>query len=192
MFANDMGIVNGSFQIEVRGFIYPIVIEEKRVVATMVPPETIEWGLVIDMNEQRLVIDFLNTGVPHAVVFVDDVASVNLSELGRAIRYHRRFAPHGTNVDVVALSVDRVIEIRTYERGIEGETLACGTGSMAAAIAASKKYDLSCPLTVRTRSGECLEFDLSKKNEALQKVTMKGPATHIYSGIVELRERLKS
>jgi len=152
----------------------------------MVPPSQMEWGIDLPVDEKTLKVDFLNTGVPHTVQFVEDIEKVNLETLGPSLRYHQRFAPKGTNVDFASLSSQNVIYMRTYERGVEGETLACGTGATAVAIAAARKYGLSSPITVRTRSGECLDFDLVIKEDHIETIVMKGPAKQVYSGIVEV------
>ena len=83
---------------------------------------------------ETLNVHFLNTGVPHAVVFVDDVENTDVVRLGAALRYHERFAPRGTNANFVQIAGPGKLILRTYERGVEAETLACGTGTVAGAL----------------------------------------------------------
>ena len=97
-------------------------------------PEGYEPGVAIKINDRELQISSINTGVPHAIIFVEGIENIDVSNLGRQIRYYESFAPSGTNVDFVEVINDKTIKVRTYERGVEDETLACGTGAAAAAI----------------------------------------------------------
>lgn len=127
------------------------------------------YGLLLDekltASGKKVTYSFLNTGVPHAVVFVDDIAKADVAGLGRVLRHHKAFAPKGTNVNFAQWK-DGVLHVRTYERGVEGETLACGTGSVASAIMAAVKGFCTSPVPVRTTGGEMLtiHFDLGKKD----------------------------
>ncbi|HUK38083.1 MAG TPA: diaminopimelate epimerase [Methanomicrobiales archaeon] len=120
----------------------------------------------------------VNTGVPHAVVFVDEVGAVDIAELGPAIRNHHTF-PNGANVDFVEKSGENTLHIRTYERGVEGETLSCGTGAMAAAAVARKLGMVGDAVHVETVGGP-LTVRLGEKNE------MEGPARTVFTGSLEL------
>lgn len=186
MFINELGIPGSHFDVEVTEKIYPVSTEANRVSVAMVPPSQMEWEVDVTVDDKLLRIDFLDTGVPHVVQFVEDIEIINLETLGPSLRYHQRFAPKGTNVDFASLSSQNIIYMRTYERGVEGETLACGTGAAAVAIAAARKYGLKSPITVKTRSGECLDFDLKIKDDQIESIVMMGPANQIYSGIVEV------
>jgi len=124
----------------------------------------------------------LNTGVPHAVHFVKDLSSFDLEDLGRKVRYHEAFAPQGTNFNIVE-PIPEGIAIRTYERGVEGETLACGTGATAAAIAYSLSTNTPPPIAVKVLSGNFLTIDFEQD---LSRVTMLGEAQEIFSGTIHL------
>lgn len=125
----------------------------------------------------------INTGVPHAVLPVEDLEGVDVQRLGAAIRYHPHFRPAGTNVNFIARTEDG-IAIRTYERGVEGETLACGTGSVAAGIVAEEAYGLAPPVSVRTRSGAVLGIRYTRGESGVSAVDLEGPAVLIYTGII--------
>lgn len=125
----------------------------------------------------------INTGVPHAVLPVEDLEGVDFLRLGAAIRYHPRFAPAGTNVNFIARTEDG-IAIRTYERGVEGETLACGTGSVAAGIVAGDAYGLASPVGVRTRSGAVLGIRYARGAGGVTEVDLEGPAVLVYTGTI--------
>lgn len=125
---------------------------------------------------------FLNSGVPHAVIAVDDVASVAVKTLGAAVRHHERFAPAGTNVDFFMPRAGGGIVVRTYERGVEGETLACGTGAVATAIVASFFFGHAAPVTVLTRGGEELKVYFTITEETAAEVFLEGGARLVFSG----------
>ena len=106
----------------------------REVQVSMTEPTKLRLGKKVVVAGRKVVVDFLNTGVPHAVLFVRSVRSIDVAKQGRAIRYHSAFAPSGTNVNFVEIGRGNRIHVRTYERGVEGETLACGTGVVAASI----------------------------------------------------------
>jgi len=109
----------------------------------------------INLDNQTMY--FINTGVPHLVIFVDDLENTDVATLGARYRYHEAFAPHGTNVNFVNILNDSTIAIRTYERGVEAETLACGTGATASSLISGIVKQLKSPVEVRTRSGKILK-----------------------------------
>ena len=155
----------------------------KEVKVSMSEPGIPRLGKEITAAGRRVKVDFLNTGVPHAVEFVRSVARVEVEKNGRAIRYHSAFAPAGTNVNFVAVGRGSRLEVRTYERGVEGETLACGTGVVAASILASVRRGVRPPVRVRTRGGDMLKVDFTMENGRPQKVTLQGPARIVYEGV---------
>jgi diaminopimelate epimerase len=112
--------------------------DEGRVKVQLTPPLKTETGIDIEVDGAPLTVHFSDTGVPHTVAFVDDVASVDIMDLGPKIRYHERFAPAGTNVNFAQIVDDATILLRTYERGVEAETYACGTGAAATQLLAHK------------------------------------------------------
>lgn len=140
--------------------------------------------LILPEGEMKLV--FLNTGVPHGVSFVENLEQVRVEELGRLIRYHEAFAPSGTNVDFVEVIDSSTLKMRTYERGVEGETLACGTGAVASALAAHLAGRAKPPVEVITRSGGRLKVDfLPKSPGEYTQVFLEGDARIIYEGVVK-------
>ncbi|MBI5836615.1 MAG: diaminopimelate epimerase [Candidatus Eisenbacteria bacterium] len=128
---------------------------------------------------------FLNTGVPHAVLFVDDVGAVPVVEWGRLLRHHAAFAPAGANVDFVQVKGPRRIAVRTYERGVEDETLACGTGITAAAVAAGLARGCATPVEIEARSGDVLRVDYRREGGQVLDMTLEGPAVTAYEGRLE-------
>lgn len=122
---------------------------------------------------------FIDTGVPHTVLLTDDINNIRLEVLGPAIRYHKIFKPKGTNVDWIEVVDRHFLKIRTYERGVEGETLSCGTGSVAASIAGFLLGIMSPPVTVLARSGEKLRVHFDKM---LRAVYLEGKITITFKG----------
>jgi len=133
---------------------------------------------------------FINTGVPHMVILTDTLESIDIKTIGNKIRFHSDFKPAGTNVNFIKKTGDSSIAVRTYERGVEDETLACGTGSTASALIASIKFNISTPVTVQTKSGDNLiiHFDeTALKNRKFSdiKLFLEGPVEKIFDGIIE-------
>ncbi len=122
---------------------------------------------------------FLNTGVPHFVVFTDNVAEADVEKQGRVLRNDGRFAPAGTNVNFVEIQPDRLF-VRTYERGVEGETLSCGTGVTASAIAAFFKTGKT-ETVVHTRGGD-FRVRFQRSGNRFEAVWLRGPAQLVFEG----------
>jgi len=131
-------------------------------------------------------VHFLNTGVPHAVVPLGNIAALDVDTLGRLLRFHKAFGPAGTNVDFVELKSGRV-HIRTYERGVEAETLACGTGITASAIALGLEKGLSTPVRVTPKSGERFKvwFKAGPRG-SVDDIYIEGPAKIVFAGTIIL------
>ena len=122
---------------------------------------------------------FVNSGVPHAIVFVTDAMVVNVRGLGRELRFHEAFAPAGTNVDFVERLGASSLVMRTYERGVEDESGACGTGAVAAAVAAAAEFpDMQFPVDIRVSSGDTLTVDPRESAGPL----LTGPACEVFRG----------
>ena len=127
---------------------------------------------------------FLDTGVPHAVVFVDDVTTVDVRKEGRNLRNHQAFAPAGANANFVQLRDDG-LKLRTYERGVEDETLACGTGAVAAALCAANDHGRTSPLPVEVASGETLTIHFEGEGPKFRRAYLEGPAVVVYKATIE-------
>jgi len=145
--------------------------------------------LNITVANQKLQVHHIDTGVPHTIVFVDGLQEVDVNSLGRLIRNHPRFAPRGTNVNFVERAREGMVAVRTYERGVEAETLACGTGAVASALIAylyanpKVKKQKGALMKVLTASKEILEitFDLDEGYK-IDNVWLKGSARVIAKG----------
>ncbi|MFH0754443.1 MAG: diaminopimelate epimerase [Candidatus Omnitrophota bacterium] len=155
-------------------------------------PKDYRANSVISVAAQAYDVHFINTGVPHAVIFVPDLKDVDVNGLGRLIRNHMAFSPKGTNVNFVERINSGCVSLRTYERGVEAETLACGTGSVAAALIGYLNgggilhSSKNAAMRVVTRSGEMLDisFDLemTQPSPLITNVTLKGSGKFICKG----------
>ena len=150
--------------------------------------EIVGPGLVkIEMTEPKdLRANFVNSGVPHCIVPVDDLAKADVAGEGRRIRYSDEFAPAGTNVDFVTYHAPDRADIRTYERGVEAETGACGTGSVAAALVGVAQHGLRLPVTVRTVKGYELVIGGEFDGVSFKSVTLTGPVARVFEGEIDL------
>ncbi|MEM1295966.1 MAG: diaminopimelate epimerase [Verrucomicrobiota bacterium] len=166
------------------------------VIQARFPGELVEIGLSepfdLQLNQEllvgseRMTIHSVNTGVPHALAFVDDLENADIVGNGRAIREHTHFAPAGTNANLVQVLGENRIAIRTYERGVEDETLACGTGMVAAAIIHFELSNAPTPIEVTVRGGDTLKVDFEKEGESFHHVKLTGPADFVYAGRIEV------
>jgi diaminopimelate epimerase len=171
-FLTQAGIITGEF-----------VGHEIRV--NLTAPTDLKLNQSADFGWGNVTYHYLNTGVPHVVLEVDDVEVAEVLALGRAIRYSQLF-PRGTNVNFVQVLDPANLVVRTYERGVEGETLACGTGVTAAALLMHRVRGLALPLRVKVRGGDILAVGAVAEGGAFRDVTLTGPAAEVFSGTVKL------
>ena len=180
--AFGLGAAPARMTIETRaGAVHAEVLDDG-VCLELTPPSDIELDLDLGLDMKC---DFISTGVPHAVVWVDDVQAVDLIKLGRQIRHHERFAPQGTNADFARVEPDGTLTVRTYERGVEAETLACGTGAAAVALVAARRGWIALPVAVHCASGCDLVIDSAEGN-----TTLSGSAVNVFDGEIEYGNRL--
>jgi diaminopimelate epimerase len=158
----------------------------ERVQLAMSTPHGTALGTPLSAAGESLAVHFLNTGVPHAVVFREDLAATDVRQLGAALRYHAHFAPKGTNANFAALLPDGSLELRTYERGVEDETLACGTGVVASALLHHLLHNAPSPVSVKVRGGDTLSVHFERDSETFRNVTLTGPADFVFEGSTEL------
>ena len=173
-------------RIQTQAGLVTLQIRGQEVQVSMTEPTKLRLGRKLVVAGRKLAVDFLNTGVPHAVLFVRTVRSVDVAKQGRAIRYHSAFATTGTNVNFVEIGRGNRIHVRTYERGVEGETLACGTGVVAASILSNLRRGLRPPIQVATRGGDNVRVGFSMENGHARKVTLQGPARIVYRGVLHV------
>jgi len=153
-----------------------------RVRVRLPDPSGLRLNIPIPINGEQHVGHLVNTGVPHVVYFVDDLEKVDVVGIGRKTRYHSLFTPKGTNANFVTVINPHQMMIRTYERGVENETLACGTGAIAAALIATALEKLEPPVHLRTRGGVMLIVDFKREGSDFKDTTLEGDARIIYKG----------
>ena len=144
-------------------------------------PKGLKLDIPVRLGERILRVNFINTGVPHVVIFVSGVEKINVEDLGRYIRNHKIFSPQGTNVNFVEVLNNNSIKVRTYERGVEDETLACGTGSAASALIFGLKAQAD-KVNVYTQGGEILKVYFNKLKNNFSGVWLEGRAKIICKG----------
>lgn len=184
-FLQELSVEGTSFTIEVMGKMYPLTLhDDGSVSVAMRPPAEIDWNIALPIGRKKFRVDFLDTGVPHAILPVDNLATFDLDAIGPRIRYHDKFMPLGTNVDIYHIDENdpSLICIRTYERGVERETMACGTGATACAVVAWTKAHIPNPIRIQVASGDTLEFEISGNPDKIDRIIMRGPAEFVFRG----------
>ena len=157
-----------------------------RVQLQMSQPKDLALAAALDVVGTQTTVHFVNTGVPHAVVPVTDLEQVEIRKSGSAIRFHEHFAPKGTNANFTQVLAPGKLAIRTYERGVEDETLACGTGVVASALIHHELTGTPSPIAVQVRGGDTLEVSFEKDASGYRNVTLTGPADFVFDGQVQL------
>lgn len=157
-----------------------------RVTVTLTAPKDLRLDQKISLSNGTQTVHSLNTGVPHAVLFVPDADQAMVQQLGREVRHHPHFAPKGTNVNFVQQLGPCHIRVRTYERGVEGETLACGTGLTASSLISARLLQFPSPVKVQVQGGDELEVAFKLNQGEFSDVRLTGPAEFAFEGKIQL------
>jgi diaminopimelate epimerase len=177
---------NNRITFETLAGVITATFHDKLVTVGLTKPAGLRLNEQVHLSSGCHTIHSLNTGVPHAVVFVPDADTAIVQSLGSEIRRHEHFAPRGTNVNFVQLREPGLIRVRTYERGVEGETLACGTGVTASALITARLHHVSSPVRVQVQGGDILEVSFTEENDGFTDVRLTGPADFIFEGAIEI------
>jgi diaminopimelate epimerase len=181
-FAYMHGIAAARMRFETLAGIIDATVHDTQATIRMTSPHSFRFDRQIEVAGQLFMVHSVNTGVPHAVIFVDDIDAVDVVGLGRQLRFHPVFAPAGTNVNFIGRTQEG-FRIRTYERGVEDETMACGTGVVAGALIAAAKGCADSPVAMVTSGGIALTVQFSgAKGTEVDQVLLKGPAHLIFRG----------
>lgn len=183
-FIQEQGFIRQEYSIQTMHRLLKVRLQGEHVEMEMGSPSNVLWDVPVETEGTKYQLDCMNTGVPHAILFVKDVDGINVNLAGPGFRYHEAFAPKGTNMNFVEVQGNR-LKLRTYERGVEQETLACGTGAAAAAIAAVKRFKLNLPVQVEFRSGDTVEVNFKETNGQIEDVIQVGPARKIFHGVID-------
>jgi diaminopimelate epimerase len=184
LYAKTKSIASSKMAIETRAGLLSASVKDKLVKIMMTDPSDIRLGIDLEIEKKSYTVHHINTGVPHAVTFIDDMDGIDVFRIGRLIRYHKAFKMQGANVNFVLCKGRNNIQMRTYERGVEAETLACGTGAVASAIISSIIKGLKPPIDVKTRGGG-LRVYFKKKSDTFSEVFLEGEAKEVFTGTVK-------
>ena len=163
----------GIIEAEVRGDTVKVRLTE---------PHGMKANISVMIDGKPIELHFVNTGVPHAVLFVHGLDRYDVFNTGRKIRYHKEFQPEGTNANFMEVIDGHTIMIRTYERGVEDETLACGTGAVASVLISSSRGLVESPVDVKVKSGETLKIYFRKTGHGFEDIYLEGKANVVYEG----------
>ena len=180
-FAYINGIAGENLSFETEAGVVSGQVKDDRAKVKMPDPVELRLDYSIELKSGPVTVCSVNTGVPHVVIMNKTIEDINVFDFGREIRFHEEFAPAGTNVNFICQQKQGHLAIRTYERGVENETLACGTGSIAAALITSCKAKWQSPINLITRSGESLSIYFKKDGRNFKNIYLEGDARIIYS-----------
>jgi diaminopimelate epimerase len=179
-FAYLNGIAGPDMLFETQAGIVYAQVAGEGVKVKMTDPSDLRMDYSIKLKNNSLSISSVTTGVPHAVIIKDMIEDAEVVQTGREIRFHDMFAPAGANVNFVCHLKDNIIAMRTYERGVEDETLACGTGAVASAIIMARTMKVKSPVNVLTRSGGYLKIFYQENDGKYHDIYLEGDARIIY------------
>ena len=182
--AAEIGAAPQNMTIETVAGLLTAAVHADRVRLGMTEPKDWRIDQNLRVEGKTLPYHFVNSGVPHAVFFPEDLDRCEVQTLGRAVRYHAAFAPAGTNANFVRVTGPDAIRVRTYERGVEAETPACGTGIVASALIAARTGQVTAPVRVTAASGDVLVVDFQSVPAGMTNVSLEGPAVHVFQGVL--------
>ena len=175
-FAYINGIAGERMSFETVAGVIKAEVYGQKVKLQLTRPTDLKLDYPLNLDDKQFFTSSVNTGVPHAILLVVDVDQVAVDQLGRMIRYHSAFGEKGTNVNFVQVLDKNNVKIRTYERGVEGETYACGTGAVASGVVLTEKSLVASPVNIHTKGGEILKIYINNE------VYLEGDAKFIYKG----------
>ena len=185
-FAHGLGAAGKAMTMETLAGLVDAEVADSGVKVWMPEPTARRYDLAVEIDGRNFDGHAIIVGVPHFVINTPDLATLDVERYGRLIRQHATFAPHGVNVDFVkAGSVNR-IAMRTYERGVEAESGACGTGAVAAAIVAIERGDATLPIAITTSTGFELQVDGDWRTRKCTGMTLTGPVKTVFEGSIDL------
>ncbi len=181
-FAFLKGIAPKKMSFETLAGVIDAEVDGDTVKLRLTDPTELKTNQKIMIDDIPFDVNSVNTGVPHVVHFTSYLDEFDVIHIGRSIRYHKEYKPAGTNANFVEVVDDKTIRVRTYERGVEDETLACGTGSVAAALIAAEKNMVASPVNVIVKSGETLRIHFDKTEKGFAQIYLEGKANVVYEG----------
>jgi len=185
-FANKVAGARGKISFETPAGVISAELAGDLVTLKMTDPTDLRLSVALQIGAEKKTVHFINSGVPHVVVPVARVDDVEVLRDGSALRRHELFSPKGANVNFIEKRGTDKIAIRTYERGVEDETLACGTGVVASAVIFAATENVRGPIDVMVRGGDKLRVGFEKIDQEFRNVTLTGPAEFVFEGTIEI------
>jgi len=185
-FANRVAGAEGTISFETPAGVISAMLIGDLVTLKMTEPADLRLNIPLRIATEDKAIHFINSGVPHVVIPVSQVDDVDVQREGAAIRQHEMFSPKGANVNFIEKRGANKIAVRTYERGVEDETLACGTGVVASALIFAATESVNGPIGVLVRGGNELQVGFEKTGMQFKNVTLTGPAEFVFEGTIEV------
>jgi diaminopimelate epimerase len=185
-FANRVAGANGKISFETQAGVISAELASNLVKLRMTEPTDLRLNVKLPVANENKAVHFINSGVPHVVIPVAEIENVEVRLEGAAIRHHKMFSPNGANVNFIEKRESNKIAIRTYERGVENETLACGTGIVASALIFAATENTSGPIHVIARGGDELQVGFERVEGGFRNVTLIGPAEFVFEGTIEI------
>jgi len=185
-FANKVAGGEGTISFETPAGVISAALIGDLVTLQMTEPTDLRLNVKLTVASENRIVHFINSGVPHVVIPVSRIDDADVRREGAAIRYHEIFSPKGANVNFIEKRGPTKIAVRTYERGVEDETLACGTGVVASALVFAAMEDVSGPIGVLVRGGDELQVGFEKIDNQFRNVTLTGPAEFVFEGAIEV------
>lgn len=183
-FAHHSGFAGPRMSFETLAGIITAEVNGDSVKVRLTDPSLLTQNVNLVLAAGECAMDVIDTGVPHAVCFVEFVEAVDVAAAGREIRRHEFFRPRGTNVNFASVFDRHTMRVRTYERGVEDETLACGTGVVASVLAAAGRHLVDSPVDVTVQSGEILRVWFSGEQDRFQEIYLEGKVKMVYQGML--------
>ena len=182
-FAFLEGLAQRTMTIEADcGVVTATVLADDRVRLSVAGPKNVELEKKLELEDATITGAHLEVGVPHFVELVDDLWDLDVASRGRAVRRHPDLQPAGANANFISIRGRNRLDIRTFERGVEGETLSCGSGVIASVAASALSGRVDSPVTVRNRSGVEYEASFKRTPDALSSLELTGDARVVYEG----------
>jgi diaminopimelate epimerase len=185
-FANKVAGQKEKISFETPAGVISAELKDDFVTLRMTEPTDLRLNIDVPLAAEDKAVHFINSGVPHVVIAVAKIDDADVRREGAAIRYHKMFSPNGTNVNFIEKRGPNKIAIRTYERGVEDETLACGTGIVASVLIFAASEDCKAPVTVLAHGGDELQVGFERVKGRFRSVTLTGPAEFVFEGEIEI------
>jgi len=185
-FANKVGGQKEKISFETPAGVISAELKGDLINLRMTDPTDLRLNVELPMAAENKTVHFINSGVPHVVIAVAKIDDADVRRDGAAIRHHKMFSPNGANVNFIEKRGPNRIAVRTYERGVEDETLACGTGIVASALIFAASEKSSSPITVLAKGGDELQVGFEKVEGSFRNITLTGPAEFVFEGTIEI------